>query len=181
MILRNSLRFNWCKISNAQNIYLHNKAIRTMRESVMLLHRSLKDVVLCALWKDTETDGWEEVLGTTISLWQECAQNENWLANLDPYIKLCISCMPKLINWGITVFFIIRRHLFQFHNEVNLNFVLKSSHTPGSDTQTTRTPWTFKLTHVNVTLSAESTQCTQKKSQAVDKGWSSSLGGWARP
>jgi len=152
-------RFNWCKISNAQNIYLHNKGVRTLRDSVMLLNRSLKDVILCVFWKDTETDGWEEVLGTTISLWQECAQSENWLANLNPYIKKCISYMPKLINWGITVFFIIRRQLFQFYNEVNLNFALKipSSHTPGSDTQTARTPRTFKLTHINMTLSAEST------------------------
>jgi hypothetical protein len=49
MMHRNSLRFNWCKISNAQNIYPHNKAIRTMSDSVMLLHKSFKDMVQSVL------------------------------------------------------------------------------------------------------------------------------------
>jgi len=78
--------------------YLPSQQSYMNNDSVMLLHRSLKDVVLCAFWKDTETDSWEEVLGTTISLWQEHAQSENWLAYLNPDIKLCISYMPKLTN-----------------------------------------------------------------------------------
>jgi hypothetical protein len=95
----------------------------------MLLHRSLKDVAHSVLSEKiqklitAEKRCWEQ---RSVCEW-ECVQSENWLTNLDPDIKLCISYMQKLINQGITVHFIIRRHLFQFHNEVNLNFIITNS------------------------------------------------------
>jgi hypothetical protein len=100
-----------------------------MTDSVMLLHRSLKDVVHSVLSEKIQKLTTDEK-----RCWQqqpvcerECAQSENWLTNLDPDIKLYISHMQKLINQAITVYFIIRRHLFQFRNEVILNFIIKNS------------------------------------------------------